>query len=305
MSREVSVEFAADLSVANFHERYLAGGGRPVVVKGALESWPALSTWSFQFFKGRYPSEGVSVCAEPRLRKVMSLGRYIDYLDQPREPSPGLWVDTGTGFMAEPPSAPTSPLYLTSWNAFERHPDLLHDVGLSLPFIEDWLPMLPAALRSVIDGYTRFFSSSVLIGPEGSLSRLHYDVLCSHAYLAQIVGRKRCVLFAPTDAPYLYEGQVDPARPDLVRFPRFAKATPFECVIEPGDLLFIPSMWWHHVVGLEKSITVNHNFFNRENFCSYMASLFQALPAVVDGLESAPLLKKALGITWKSGGFVE
>lgn len=40
---------------------------------------------------------------------------------------------------------------------------------------------------------------------------------------------------------------VDPARPDWRRFPLFARATPVTCVAEAGDLLFVPSMWWHEV----------------------------------------------------------
>ena len=39
------------------------------------------------------------------------------------------------------------------------------------------------------------------------------------------------------------------ARPDLDRFPKFAEAAAHAraAAMEPGDALFIPSMWWHHV----------------------------------------------------------
>jgi hypothetical protein len=42
---------------------------------------------------------------------------------------------------------------------------------------------------------------------------------------------------------------VDFSQPDLGRFPRFAEALASAQVaeMEPGDALFVPSMWWHHV----------------------------------------------------------
>ena len=42
---------------------------------------------------------------------------------------------------------------------------------------------------------------------------------------------------------------VDFDAPDFVRFPRFrdALATAQTAVLEPGDAIYIPGMWWHHV----------------------------------------------------------
>ena len=42
---------------------------------------------------------------------------------------------------------------------------------------------------------------------------------------------------------------VDVNRPDFARFPRYAEALRHAraALLEPGDAIFIPSMWWHHV----------------------------------------------------------
>ena len=72
------------------------------------------------------------------------------------------------------------------------------------------------------------------------------------------------MLFSPEDSAALYDGEVNPDAPDFEKFPLFRNATPYECTIGLGELLFMPAQWWHHVVGLEKSITVNYNFFNRK-----------------------------------------
>jgi ribosomal protein L16 Arg81 hydroxylase len=50
---------------------------------------------------------------------------------------------------------------------------------------------------------------------------------------------------------------VDAEDADLRRFPRYAKAQPIEFVIEPGEILFIPAGWWHHVRALDPSISMN------------------------------------------------
>jgi ribosomal protein L16 Arg81 hydroxylase len=200
------------------------------------------------------------------------------------------------------PANLTSPLYL-AWNVFPSHPELLDDIELSPNFVEDWLPLLPEALRRTLDQATRYFSAGLMIGTRNSQTRLHYDFLDSHAYLAQIVGTKRCWLFSPSDSAALYKGTVNLDAPDFEKFPLFRNATVYECTLKPGELLFIPSRWWHHVVNLEKSLTVNYNFFNRTNFGAYVTQLLRDLPALVQGFQNFPGERAALGIQWTSRDF--
>jgi hypothetical protein len=49
--------------------------------------------------------------------------------------------------------------------------------------------------------------------------------------------------------------QVDIDQPDHNKYPAFASAACVECVVAPGDLLYIPPMWWHYVKSLEPSMS--------------------------------------------------
>ena len=80
--------------------------------------------------------------------------------------------------------------------------------------------------------------------------------------LVQVTGRKRVVLFSPRDALNLYltgdkSEVLDIDSPDLALYPRFARATHYECLLEAGDVLFIPALWFHNVIALEFGVAVN------------------------------------------------
>ncbi len=90
----------------------------------------------------------------------------------------------------------------------------------------------------------------------------HYDAQSNMACC--VAGRRRFTLFPPEQIHNLYPGPLDltpggPAismvdfrNPDLARHPRFADAINAGLVaeMEPGDVLYIPCMWWHHVESL-------------------------------------------------------
>jgi len=105
-----------------------------------------------------------------------------------------------------------------------------------------------------------FFSSVFRIASPGMQLWTHYDVMDN--ILVQIRGRKRVVLFPPSDALKLYlKGDkslvIDIDDPDLNEFPRFAEVTRYECLMEPGDVLFIPALWFHNVISLEFGVAIN------------------------------------------------
>jgi len=99
----------------------------------------------------------------------------------------------------------------------------------------------------------------------------HYDV---HRNLACVVsGRRQFILFPPEQVANLYPGPVLNAPggvpislvniwdPDFDKFPGYAAAqdSAQAAILEPGDAIYIPSLWWHGVASLEAvNVLVNY-----------------------------------------------
>lgn len=50
---------------------------------------------------------------------------------------------------------------------------------------------------------------------------------------------------------------IDPLEPDLKRYPAFSSAIQYEFRINEGDMLYLPSLWYHHVRQSHKCIATN------------------------------------------------
>jgi len=111
-----------------------------------------------------------------------------------------------------------------------------------------------------------------------------------------VAGRRRFSLLPPEQVGNLYVGPlehtlagqptslVDFTAPDLQRFPRFAEAQRHLRVAElaPGDAIFIPSMWWHHVEALDRCNLLVNYWWRRTpaHLDSPMAALLHTLMTV-------------------------
>ncbi|QRN95001.1 cupin-like domain-containing protein [Archangium violaceum] len=112
--------------------------------------------------------------------------------------------------------------------------------------------------------------SKVWIGSNGQIFNLHYDDFIN--FICMFEGTKRVTMFSPERLSSLYHGPFDfmnsgaPAsfvqllRPDLARFPKFREALEDArvAVLEPGDVLLIPPLWWHHVESFGLNVMVNN-----------------------------------------------
>lgn len=205
---------------------------RPVVLAGAANALPAVGLWTFEHFVDRHGDLPLAVQHFRDRRRLADVEvhemRLRDYVARVRS-------DTETG------------LHFSGHRPFVREPSLLREVGI------------PGLIERLLDEQPWLFLS-----PREAVTPLHHD-LCHNLYV-QLSGRKRFVLFAPDQRRFLHApsrlsrnywtSPVDVDAPDEPSTPRARHATPAACELEPGDMLFIPSGYWHSVRTLEESVAV-------------------------------------------------
>ena len=124
----------------------------------------------------------------------------------------------------------------------------------------------------------------------------HWDL--PHNIACVAAGTRRFTLFPPEQLPNMYSGPleftpagqpislVDLHEPDFREFPRFAEALEHSqvAVLEPGDALFVPSMWWHHVECLSPlGVMMNHWWREAEAYMfTPLFTLFHGLLSIRD-----------------------
>lgn len=207
---------------------------RPVLIAGAIDDWQALSLWSPDYFKARHGSRPVRV-----LDRVYSLRRDARYETMELR----AYVDK----MRNGPDSQR--YYLEQWDPFS------------------YAPELKAHVRS--PAYVR--ASSALpprcwMGSPGVLTPLHADLF--HNLFAQIHGKRSVLLVRSKDGrrlgqPALHDEAVYSEPPlDIESVEARQRLTALgvhaiQCVLEPGDLLFVPGGWYHQVRSLTETIMAN------------------------------------------------
>ncbi len=226
----------------------LLSGDRPFVLRGTFARWPVV---------------------QAARRSDEALARYLM----------GLYNGVRVGLFQLPPEARGRAFYaddsLTGFN-FTRHVGTLDQVltallGLAATAEPPALYVGSTTVEAVLPGFldanrlglgTREALVSLWLGNRSRVAA-HYDLPDNLAVVA--AGRRRFTLFPPEQVHNLYMGPLDPtpagqpislvdfSAPDFERFPRFAQALDAALVaeLEPGDAIFIPSMWFHHIEGLE------------------------------------------------------
>lgn len=83
------------------------------------------------------------------------------------------------------------------------------------------------------------------------------------------------MFFPPKDLPLLYPTyphstdavfEVNLSQPDLIHHPALSLTHPTECILSPGELLFVPAGSPHRVENLEPSLAISANYVDSSNF---------------------------------------
>ncbi len=238
----------------------LLADGRPTIFRGMAKDWPLVVA-------GRQGADA----AIAYLKRFDARRPVVAYAGAPdihgrffyRDDWAGLNFEAGRVGLAEfldrvarhrgDPAPPA--LYMGSTDLDQYLPGLRDENDLSLP-------PPPADHDPPL--------ASIWIGNR-TIAQTHYDM--SNNLAVCVAGRRRFTLFPPDQVARLYPGPLEPtpggqvvsmvdlSAPDHARYPGFAQALAAAQVadLEPGDVLFYPALWWHHVEALEDfNILVNY-----------------------------------------------
>ncbi|KAM7371858.1 hypothetical protein PAMP_009067 [Pampus punctatissimus] len=245
IKEELAVPRTKCPSLESFKTNYLLPL-KPVILEGTIDHWPALNEhpWSIEYLRSvagcrTVPVEvGSRYTDEEWSQTLLTVNEFIDRYVLNR-----MKIDEKDGVKGVG--------YLAQHQLFDQIPELKEDIRLP-----DYC--------CLGEGDEDDITVNAWIGPGGTVSPLHHDP--QQNFLAQVVGSKYIRLYSPEDTDRLYPhqsqllhntSQVEVENPDTVQFPEFSKAPYLECVLQPGDVLFIPVQHWHYVRSLELSFSVS------------------------------------------------
>lgn len=241
-------------------------GEKPVILKGIVRDWKLVELGlqstqkTVDYLKQHYngkPSFGYF--GEPSVKGRFFYDENITRLNYDNKPTR---VDDFLDQLLASLDNPCPPsLYIAS-NLIDSHfPQLRAENDIDIPRPVCDLPLEPAR-------------AGIWIGNR-TTACCHYDT--SDNLACCVVGKRRFTLFPPDQIANLYPGplditpggqalsMVDFNDPDFNQYPNFkdALSTAQVAELEPGDALYLPSMWWHQVEGLNPfNILINYWWTN-------------------------------------------
>ncbi|KAM9466088.1 bifunctional peptidase and (3S)-lysyl hydroxylase JMJD7 isoform 1-T1 [Clarias gariepinus] len=240
---------------------------KPCIIRNAFNDWPALSKWNPTYLRQVVGSKLISVAVTPN--------GYADAVNRDRFVMPEERQMTFSAVLdiIEGREKHGGVFYVQKQcsNLTEELPELTGDVQVHIPWMSEALGKMPDAVN-------------FWLGEEHAITSMHKDHY-ENLYCV-ISGEKTFILIPPTDRPFipyeLYQPAtykqkqdgsfeivdeddsekvpwipLDPLNPDLERFPSYRQAQPLCCTVRAGEMLYLPSLWFHHVRQSHGCIAVN------------------------------------------------
>jgi len=244
---------------------------RPVIFRGAVRHWKAFTDWqNNQYFRDRMGEKEVTVSMTPN--------GYADAIDadlnlfvMPHEQK--MRVNELLDALENPQEGKV--LYYQMQNSnltdSQEWADLLQDVeelswatqafGADLDAINFWMGDHRAVTSTHKDPYENMYCvvrghKDITLFPPHDFPWLKYEK-CKPAKYVFDEKQDKFSVNEVCDQPEVPWIAVDPLRPDLDRFPEYRNATPLKLRLCAGDVLYLPSLWFHHISQSQGCVAVN------------------------------------------------
>lgn len=273
-----------DLSYKDFLSRFMLPN-RPVIIQGLPETWGSKVKWTKMKNGGEEPN--------------------LDYLREHfGDDIAPVHVQHQQGFTTVRPEKREESVseYASWWHNHEEN----NEADVPLHYLKDWKFV---AAHPAYNAYEcpEYFQDDwlngramgnaykfVYLGPAGTCTRLHADVMRSFSWSTNVCGQKRWYLVPPQYTFLLYDCfggnlashlHADQQDGMAAFFPGLAKARRYtiEVIQESGETIFVPSGWHHTVENTKPTLSINHNWLNGTN----VHWSWEKLQAEIDALHSS------------------
>ncbi|KAK9224506.1 hypothetical protein WN943_009540 [Citrus x changshan-huyou] len=213
------------LSLEGFLSEYFLSGS-PVIITDCMAHWPARTNWNDLDYLKRVAGDrtvpvevGKNYLCQDWKQELIPFSQFLERIQ-----SNG--------------SSASVPTYLAQHQLFDQINELRNDIC-----IPDYCFVGGGELRSL----------NAWFGPAGTVTPLHHDP--HHNILAQVVGKKYIRLYPASLSEELYpysetmlcnSSQVDLDNIDETKFPKVRDLEFFDCILDEGEMLYIPPKWWHY-----------------------------------------------------------
>ncbi|HKC68000.1 MAG TPA: cupin-like domain-containing protein [Bacteroidia bacterium] len=227
------IHIVNNISNKDFKKYYLAPQ-KPLIIKGLTDTCVARTKWTMDYIASVCGDVTVDLFDNLNSNKASAFTtpdrkmKFADYIN----------------IVAE--NKPTS-LRMFLFNMFKAKPQLRKDFPC------------PKIFRGVLGrmGFMFFGAKNIKV-------RIHQDMDMSNVMLTQFYGRKKVVLIAPIYSALLYKlpfnthSLIDLDNPNYEKYPGLKYIETYECILEHGDSLFIPSGYWHYITYVDGGFSVSY-----------------------------------------------
>lgn len=223
-----------NISKKDFLERYVKPQ-KPVVIEQLIEDWPAYEKWNLNYIRE---------VAGDKTVPLFDSKKPISSKYKVNEPHLHMKMSEYLDLLEEGP---------TSYRIFLYH--MLREV----PSLQTDFEYPRIGLRLLKQIPMLFF------GGENSKVFMHYDIDLANILHFHFHGKKRCILFPPSETKYLYKvphalitrEDIDFMDPDFVKFPALKNAKGMVTELSHGETLYMPEGYWHQMTYLTPGFSMS------------------------------------------------
>lgn len=208
------------------------------VFRGAANNWPCTSKWSKEFFLQHFAQTQIALIDNPGLvdknfdnvYTKISIAEYLEEVKKDKNK------------------------YLRFSRIIDNNPILKNDLDYG------WLRQFKSPLSFAEQTF-------MFMGEEGTVTPMHAGF--AQTIFIQITGTKKWTICAPNERFFLnpvadrvlyYYTHADPKKPNDPGFPMMPYLKKYEIILNQGDVLWMPSHFWHHIENLTSNIGVAYKY---------------------------------------------